>query len=155
MTEIQPGPEIIPEDQPAAPPPTAGAALEAPDAPLGEQIPSTDGVAWSQVADATRGAGQWLAQAGSNPAVAAAVLALILLLGAALRFTGLNWDEHQHLHPDERFLTMVENSLQWPKSLWRVSGHGRDQPAQPLQPRPRHLCLWPVRRWSWPSSWAR
>ncbi|MBM3137030.1 MAG: phospholipid carrier-dependent glycosyltransferase, partial [Chloroflexi bacterium] len=35
----------------------------------------------------------------------------ILLLGAYLRFTGINWDDSFHLHPDERFLTMVETSL--------------------------------------------
>ena len=29
-------------------------------------------------------------------------LALILLIGAALRFYGLNWDQKHHLHPDER-----------------------------------------------------
>jgi hypothetical protein len=45
------------------------------------------------------------------------LLLAILLFGAVLRFTGLNWDENQHLHPDERFLTMVENSLRWPASL--------------------------------------
>ncbi|MBC7234724.1 MAG: glycosyltransferase family 39 protein, partial [Chloroflexi bacterium] len=49
--------------------------------------------------------------------VVASLLLIILALGAILRFTGLDWDNHQHLHPDERFLTMVENSLQWPKSL--------------------------------------
>ena len=38
-------------------------------------------------------------------------LVLILAAGAYFRFTGLNWDESQHLHPDERFLTMVEASL--------------------------------------------
>lgn len=44
------------------------------------------------------------------------VLALvaILLLGAVVRFVGVNWDEDQHLHPDERFLTMVESALQLP-----------------------------------------
>jgi YYY domain-containing protein len=39
------------------------------------------------------------------------LLAGILLLGAYLRFNGINWDENFHLHPDERFLTMVETSL--------------------------------------------
>jgi YYY domain-containing protein len=39
-------------------------------------------------------------------------LALILILGGVYRLTGVNWDEDQHLHPDERFLTMVESSLQ-------------------------------------------
>ncbi|MDH5606523.1 MAG: glycosyltransferase family 39 protein, partial [Anaerolineae bacterium] len=36
---------------------------------------------------------------------------LLLLTGAFLRLTGLNWDEGQHLHPDERFLTGVETAL--------------------------------------------
>ncbi len=58
------------------------------------------------------------------------LLAAILLLGAALRFVGLNWDEDQHLHPDERFLTMVENSLEWPSS----PGEYLDTEANPLNP---------------------
>ncbi|HUT25432.1 MAG TPA: DUF2298 domain-containing protein [Sumerlaeia bacterium] len=45
------------------------------------------------------------------------LLAAILLLGGWLRFDGLNWDDGHHLHPDERFLTMVEAALQWPKSF--------------------------------------
>jgi YYY domain-containing protein len=57
-------------------------------------------------------------------------LALIVVLGAALRFTGLDWDAGQHLHPDERFLTMVENSLQWPSSL----GQYWDTAQNPLNP---------------------
>src|SRR5512137_676526 len=40
-----------------------------------------------------------------------ALLVLILLAGAYLRTTGLDWDEGQHLHPDERFLTMVESGI--------------------------------------------
>ncbi len=43
--------------------------------------------------------------------IAAALLLLILIAGAYLRYVGLDWDEEQHLHPDERFLTMVESSL--------------------------------------------
>ncbi len=42
---------------------------------------------------------------------------LILLLAAILRFTGSNWDSNHHLHPDERFLTMVNNDSHWPTSL--------------------------------------
>ena len=38
-------------------------------------------------------------------------LALIILLGAYFRFIGINWDENYHLHPDERFLTMVETAI--------------------------------------------
>ncbi|HET7768101.1 MAG TPA: glycosyltransferase family 39 protein, partial [Chloroflexota bacterium] len=39
------------------------------------------------------------------------VLAVILAVGAYFRFTGLNWDAGHHLHPDERFLTMVEGAI--------------------------------------------
>jgi len=45
------------------------------------------------------------------------LLAAILSLAAVFRFTGVNWDESTHLHPDERFLTMVETSLELPQSL--------------------------------------
>jgi len=39
------------------------------------------------------------------------LLLLILVAGSYLRYVGLDWDAEQHLHPDERFLTMVESSL--------------------------------------------
>lgn len=35
------------------------------------------------------------------------ILFLIVLLGFTLRIYGINWDQGHHLHPDERFLTMV------------------------------------------------
>jgi len=38
-------------------------------------------------------------------------LLVILVLGVYLRFIGLNWDQNNHLHPDERFLTMVASSI--------------------------------------------
>ncbi|MBI3913939.1 MAG: glycosyltransferase family 39 protein, partial [Chloroflexi bacterium] len=41
-------------------------------------------------------------------------LTVILVFGAGVRLIGVNWDEDQHLHPDERFLTMVETSLTLP-----------------------------------------
>jgi YYY domain-containing protein len=49
-------------------------------------------------------------------------LLAILFIAAVLfavyfRFVGLNWDENQHLHPDERFLTMVETGIAPVKSL--------------------------------------
>lgn len=44
-------------------------------------------------------------------------LLIILVLGAYLRFVGINWDAFTHLHPDERFLTLVESSLQIPASI--------------------------------------
>lgn len=45
------------------------------------------------------------------------ILISIIILGAFFRFYGLNWDQGQHLHPDERFLTMVTQAIQWPASL--------------------------------------
>ncbi|MFQ6057957.1 MAG: DUF2298 domain-containing protein, partial [Anaerolineae bacterium] len=58
------------------------------------------------------------------------LLALILVMGAYFRFVGLNWDEDQHLHPDERFLTMVETSIALPRSL----GEYFDSTTSPLNP---------------------
>jgi YYY domain-containing protein len=41
----------------------------------------------------------------------------VLMLGAYFRFTGINWDDDHHLHPDERFMTMVALSIQPVDSL--------------------------------------
>ncbi|MEJ2011434.1 MAG: hypothetical protein P8X64_04320, partial [Anaerolineales bacterium] len=57
-------------------------------------------------------------------------LFLILVVGAYLRFTGLNWDEGTHLHPDERFLTLVESAIKLPSSL----GEYFDTDVSPLNP---------------------
>ncbi|MCA9938151.1 MAG: glycosyltransferase family 39 protein [Anaerolineales bacterium] len=43
--------------------------------------------------------------------IALVPLLLILILAAYFRFTGLNWDGDNHLHPDERFLTIVGTQL--------------------------------------------
>jgi len=45
------------------------------------------------------------------------LLAAIVLLALALRLVGLDWDAGKHLHPDERFLTIVETSIRWPSSV--------------------------------------
>ena len=45
------------------------------------------------------------------------VLVLILLAAAFLRLSGVNWDQGTHLHPDERFLTMVAADIRMPESL--------------------------------------
>lgn len=44
-------------------------------------------------------------------------LLAVLLLGAYFRFLNQNWDNSQHLHPDERFLTMVGSAIQPPANL--------------------------------------
>lgn len=53
------------------------------------------------------------------PTFALTLVAIVLLLGLAafLRFSGLNWDQGNHLHPDERFLTMVAAALRPLESL--------------------------------------
>ena len=42
---------------------------------------------------------------------------LTLLVAGYFRFSGLNWDQNQHLHPDERFMTMVESAIAPVQSL--------------------------------------
>jgi YYY domain-containing protein len=46
-----------------------------------------------------------------------AILFVIVILGAVLRLQGIAWDEFTHLHPDERFLTMVETGIELPGSI--------------------------------------
>jgi hypothetical protein len=61
----------------------------------------------------------------------AVALALLLLAAAWLRLSGLDWDQGQHLHPDERFLTMVATDIRWPRSLaaYFDTGHSPLNPA--------------------------
>ncbi|HEY1407637.1 MAG TPA: phospholipid carrier-dependent glycosyltransferase [Promineifilum sp.] len=41
-------------------------------------------------------------------------LAVILLGSAVLRLTGLDWDSYQHHHPDERYITWVASTIEFP-----------------------------------------
>lgn len=45
------------------------------------------------------------------------VFLVIILLSFSLRIYGLNWDQGYHLHPDERFLTMVGTTIRWPSTI--------------------------------------
>ncbi len=45
------------------------------------------------------------------------LLLAILLIAAAVRGLDINWDEGTHLHPDERYLTMVVSAITSPTSL--------------------------------------
>ncbi len=38
-------------------------------------------------------------------------LVVTILAGATLRLAGVNWDENQHMHPDERFLSLVQAAI--------------------------------------------
>ncbi len=71
----------------------------------------------------------------SAPGRTLPLLLLILGAAAALRFQGLNWDQNTHLHPDERFITMVATALGWPQSL----GEYFDTAASPLNPYNRNF----------------
>lgn len=54
-----------------------------------------------------------------RPSRPTSVLIGILVLGAALRLLGIDWDAGQHLHPDERFITGVAAAVRWPTpSQW-------------------------------------
>ncbi len=46
---------------------------------------------------------------------ARAILLFLLLAGGLFRFQGLDWDDGHHLHPDERFISMVEEKIAFPK----------------------------------------
>ncbi|MCC6146884.1 MAG: hypothetical protein IT308_04885 [Anaerolineaceae bacterium] len=49
------------------------------------------------------------------PWVWSALLLSILLLGVYFRLVGMDWDDDHHLHPDERFMTMVASSVSIPE----------------------------------------
>ena len=61
------------------------------------------------------------------------LLVLVLIAATYLRVVGMNWDANQHLHPDERFLTMVETALQVRKC---------SQPTVPLEACPPDQVRW-------------
>ncbi len=42
------------------------------------------------------------------------LLAAVLLAAAVMRFMGVSWDDRRHLHPDERFLSMVADGIAFP-----------------------------------------
>jgi YYY domain-containing protein len=62
--------------------------------------------------------------------ITAFLLTGILIFGIAFRVTDVNWDEGQHLHPDERFLSIVESSIELPDS----PGQYFDSANSPLNP---------------------
>lgn len=65
----------------------------------------------------------------SRPSARVLLLGL-LLAGAVFRLVGLQWDEGHHLHPDERFISMVEERLEFPASLSQYF----DSARSPLNP---------------------
>lgn len=49
----------------------------------------------------------------------------VLLVGAYFRFLNVDWDEGEHLHPDERYMTMVTGTIRSPLS----AGSSQNAPA--------------------------
>ncbi|NKQ37523.1 MAG: phospholipid carrier-dependent glycosyltransferase [Chloroflexi bacterium] len=47
----------------------------------------------------------------------AILVVIILIVAAALRLTGIDWDGYQHYHPDERYITWVATTIERPSSL--------------------------------------
>lgn len=43
-----------------------------------------------------------------------AILLVIIVVAAILRFTAIDWDEYSHYHPDERYIAWVATSIEWP-----------------------------------------
>lgn len=80
---------------------------------------------------ATQLSGKWRDRLLAHRARVPACFALILLLGGAFRFVGIDWDQGQHLQPDERFMTMVTSSMRWPSDF----GEYLDEARSPLNPR--------------------
>ncbi len=65
-----------------------------------------------------------------RPRVVLAGLLAILFVAAGFRLLNVNWDSGQHLHPDERFIVMVDTGIAWPASL----GEYFDSGQSPLNP---------------------
>ncbi len=58
------------------------------------------------------------------------VLALIMLVALAFRWTGIDWDGYHHYHPDERYITWVATTIEWPRAL----NEAFDPTQSPLNP---------------------
>ena len=68
----------------------------------------------------------------------AGVVAVVLAMAAALRFIGLDWDQGQHQHPDERFLSTVLLQIQPAPDVWTYFD---PRPLAPESVQPRHFVL--------------
>ncbi len=53
----------------------------------------------------------------SRPVLRFSALVLLVVCAAAFRLSDINWDQFQHVHPDERFIVWVADSMSLPESL--------------------------------------
>jgi YYY domain-containing protein len=92
---------------------------------------------------ASRAEGKALAPAAASPfagrlswaildskLATAVILGVILLVGLQLRVSQVNWDRGQHLHPDERFLSIITSQIRAPESI----GQYFNSEESPLNP---------------------
>lgn len=61
-------------------------------------------------------------------------LAAILLLAAALRLTGVAWDGYEHHHPDERYISWVATTIEFPALSGVVDGTALDPATSTFNP---------------------
>ena len=61
---------------------------------------------------------------------AIAGLAVVVLVGGALRLAWADWDDGGHLHPDERYVSSVANDIRWPATQLEYLDVG----SSPLSP---------------------
>ena len=54
-------------------------------------------------------------------------LLAILTVAAITRFTGINWDQGTHVHPDERYMTYLASLLELPASADEYFDSGRSR----------------------------
>jgi YYY domain-containing protein len=62
----------------------------------------------------------------------AVLLGVILLVGLQLRVDNVNWDKGQHLHPDERFLSIITSQIRGPDSVGQYF-NSQESPLNPYK----------------------
>ncbi len=60
------------------------------------------------------------------------LLGAIILTALALRLFHVNWDDNHHVHPDERWITMVATDLRWPRNWLEALRQPHNTTINPL-----------------------
>jgi len=81
------------------------------------------------------------------------LLLLIFAFGAYFRFTGLNWDDGQHQHPDERYISMVSGQIDDVGSLEEYFDTW-NSPLNPLSFGSYTYGMFPLFFTHWVANWV-
>jgi hypothetical protein len=81
---------------------------------------------WRGTRSAAARARVWVA---ANQLVAT-IACVVFVAAGYLRLSDANWDQGQHLHPDERYLSTVADNIHWPRWPWTYF----DVHTSPLSP---------------------